>query len=133
MMNDNDIENNDLEMFDLFEDDHEVYGQYDFSVSALELLGYKLGEKWATHQDEDDLLFRFQEFYEEWSDDNLTTERYEMLYSELDPSSIVSRFLDTLNQTLDERYMAEAMLENYYVFEKGIISGVMSAVENIIV
>ncbi len=132
-MIDNGIENNGRKLFSVLEDQTDVHGQYHFSVSALELLGYKIGEVWAGTQDEDDLLSRFNEFYEDWSRDVLSKERYEALYAELDPSAIVNRFSDTLNQALEEPYMAEALLENYHLFEKGIIWGVMSTVENIIV
>jgi len=132
-MNNNDIENNNFEVFDPFEHNPVIPEQYHFSVSVLELLGYKIGEKWAANQEEDDLLSRFQEFYDDWSDDSLSKERYERLYAELDPPSIVTRFSDTLNQALDDQYMAEAMLENYHLFEKGILWGVMTTVKNIII
>jgi len=133
MSNDNDIENNDFEKFEPFGNDQGIPIQYDFSVSILELLGYQIGERWAIEQDEDDLLFRFQPFFEDWMSNDLSTERYEKLYAELDPPLIITQFSDTLDQTLDEQYMAEAMLENYHLFEKGIIRGVMTTVKNIII
>ena len=132
-MNDNGIEKNGRKIFGVFENHTDVHGQYHFSVSVLELLGCKIGEVWAGTQDEDDLISRFYEFYDDWSHDVLSKERYEALYAELDPSAILRRFSDTMNQALEEPYMAEAMLENYHLFERGIIWGVMSTVKNIIV
>ena len=129
----NNTVNNDRDLFDIFKDGPDVPEQYYFSVSTLESLGFKIGEMWAGNQNEDDLLFCFQEFFEDWIKDDLSKERYELLYAELDPSSIVAAFSDTLNQLLDDPYMAEAMLENYLIFEKGIVRGVMSIVKDIII
>jgi hypothetical protein len=39
---------------------------------------------------------------------------------------------DTLNRALVDPQVAEAMLENFYLFEKGMVWGIMSAMRNII-
>ena len=102
-------------------------------LSVLISIGYKIGQGWASNQNKGDLLSRFEEFYEDWNDDNLSKIRYEMLYEELDPSSIIAELSDTLDQELDDPRVALAMLENYHLFEKGIIWGIMSAVKKIII
>ncbi|OQY11548.1 MAG: hypothetical protein B6I30_06545 [Desulfobacteraceae bacterium 4572_187] len=80
----------------------------------------------------DDLISRFEEFYKDWAEDRLTNQRYKMLYQELDPASMVAEMSDTLNRALVDPQVAEAMLENFYLFEKGMVWGIMSAMRNII-
>ena len=127
----NNSTNDERDLFDLFGEGPDVPEQYYFSVSAIESLGVRIGEVWASNHDEDDLLARFQEFFEDWIKDDLSKERYEMLHAELDPSSIVTAYSETLDQVLADPDMAEAMLENYHLFERGIIWGVMSIVKDI--
>ena len=55
-----------------------------------------------------------------------------MLYEELDPASITAEMSDTMNQALDDPKVAEAMLGNYYLFENGIVWGLMSVIRRII-
>ncbi|MGD2150122.1 MAG: hypothetical protein PVJ20_05630 [Desulfobacterales bacterium] len=99
---------------------------------VLVSLGFKIGQQWVSNQKRDDLLFRFEEFYKDWADDRLTHQRYKMLYQELDVGSIIAEMSDTLNRALVDPQVAEAMLENFYLFEKGMVWGIMSAMRNII-
>ena len=102
------------------------------SIPALALLGYKIGHQWASHQNQGDLLSRFEEFYTDLINDRLTKQRYNMLYEELDPASIIDEMPDTMNQALDDPKVAEAMLGNYDLFENGIVWGLMAVIRRII-
>jgi hypothetical protein len=55
-----------------------------------------------------------------------------MLYDELDPASVITEMSDTLNQAMVDPYIAEAMLENFHLFEKGIVWGLMCVIKNVI-
>ena len=101
-------------------------------LPVLVLLGYKIGQQWASNQKRDDLLSRFEEFYIDWTNDQLTDHRYKMLYEELAPASVIAEMSDTINQALVDPQVAAAMLENFHLFENGIVWGLMSAIRNII-
>jgi hypothetical protein len=101
-------------------------------LPVLVSLGYRIGQQWASHQKREDLLSRFQAFYNDWTNDNLTSQRYNMLYQELDPASVMAEMSDILNQTLVDPHIAEAMLENFRLFEKGMVWGLMSAIRDLI-
>lgn len=100
---------------------------------VLELIGYNIGRKWADNQNKDALRSRFEKFYQDWESASLSKERYESLHKELNPASILIGVSGTLNQALEDPEVAAAMLENYHLFEKGLVCGVMSALKNIIV
>jgi len=104
----------------------------EYPIPVLVSLGYKIGHQWASRQKESDLLSRFEEFYMDWSNDQLTKQRYNMLYEELNPASIIAEMPDTINQAVDDPRVAEAMLENYHLFENGIVWGLMSVIRRII-
>jgi hypothetical protein len=55
-----------------------------------------------------------------------------MLYEELDPASITAEMSDTMNQALEDPKVAAAMLEDYYLFENGIVWGLMAVIRRII-
>lgn len=101
-------------------------------LPVLVSLGYKIGRQWAGNQKRGDLLSRFQAFYNDWANDQLTNQRYKMLYQELDPASIIAEMSDTLNRALVDPHIAAAMLEHFHLFEKGIVWGLMSVIRNII-
>ena len=103
-----------------------------YPLPVLVLLGYKIGQQWASNQKRGDLLSRFEEFYKDWTNDHLTNQRYKVLYEELDPASIIAEMSDTLNQALVDPHVAVAMLENFHLFENGIVWGLMSAIKKII-
>jgi len=104
----------------------------EYPIPLLVSLGYKIGHQWASRQKERDLLSRFEEFYKDWSNDQLTKQRYNMLYEELNPASIIAEMPDTINQAVDDPKVAEAILENYHLFENGIVWGLMSVIRKII-
>jgi hypothetical protein len=97
---------------------------------VIELIGYNIGRKWAGRQSKIDLRARFETYFEDWKNNNLSKEKYEFLHKELNPASILTAESDTLNQTLDDPEIAAAMLENYRLFEKGLIGGVMSVLQS---
>jgi hypothetical protein len=101
-------------------------------LPVLISVGYKIGQQWARNQKRDILLSRFAEFYNDWTSDQLTSQRYKMLYQELAPASIIVEMSDTLNRALVDPHIAAAMLENFHLFEKGIVWGLMSVIRNII-
>ena len=101
-------------------------------LPALISLGYRIGQQWASHQKREDLLSRFQAFYNDWTNDHLTKQRYNMLYQELNPASVMAEMSELLNQALVDPHVAEAMLENFRLFENGIVWGLMSAIRDII-
>jgi hypothetical protein len=104
----------------------------EYPIPVLVSLGYKIGHQWASRQKEGDLISRFEEFYTDWVNDQLIKQRYNMLYEELDPASIIAEMPDMMNQALDDPKVAEAMLENYHLFENGIVWGLMSVIRRII-
>ena len=55
-----------------------------------------------------------------------------MLYEELDPASVMAEMSDILNQALVDPHVAASMLENFRLFENGIVWGLMSAIRDII-
>jgi hypothetical protein len=101
-------------------------------IPVLVSLGYKIGHQWASRQNADDLLSRFEEFYTDLIDDRLTKQRYNALYEELDPASIIAEQPDTMNQALEDPKVAEAILESYHLFENGIVWGLMAVIRKII-
>jgi hypothetical protein len=106
------------------------YSEYPMPV--LVALGYKIGHQWASRQGEGGLLARFEAFYTDLINDRLTKQRYNMLYEELDPASITAEMSDTMNQALEDPKVAAAMLEDYYLFENGIVWGLMAVIRRII-
>ena len=104
----------------------------EYPIPVLVSLGYKIGHQWASRQNADDLLSRFEEFYTDLIDDRLTKERYNMLYEKLDSASIIAEKPDMMNQALEDPKVAEAMLENYHLFENGIVWGLMAVIRKII-
>ena len=101
-------------------------------LAVLVSLGYKIGKQWASNQKKSDLLSRFEEFYKDWTDDRLTCQRYNMLYRELDPASVIGEMSDTLNQAFVDPHVAAALLEHFHLFENGIVWGLMSTIRDMI-
>ena len=104
----------------------------EYPIPVVVSLGCKVGHQWASRQKESDLFSRFEEFYTDLINDQLTKQRYNMLYEELDPASIIAEMPDTMNQALEDPKVAAAMLENYLLFENGIVWGLMSVIRKII-
>jgi hypothetical protein len=104
----------------------------EYPIPVLVSLGYKIGHQWASRQKEGDLIYRFKEFYTDLINDQLTKQRYNALYEELDPASIIAEMPDTMNKALEEPKIAKAILEDYHLFENGIVWGLMSVIRKII-
>jgi len=104
----------------------------EYPIPVLVSLGYKIGHQWASRQKEGDLISRFEEFYTDLIHDQLTKQRYNALYEELDPASIIEEMPDTMNKALEEPKIAKAILEDYHLFENGIVWGLMSVIRKII-
>ncbi len=101
-------------------------------LPALVALGFRMGQQWAGQQKTGELIKRFEAFFRDWKRDHLSANRYSMLYEELSPPSIIRQLSGMLDQALSDVHVAEAMLEHYPLFEKGIVWGVMSVVEKAI-
>lgn len=104
----------------------------EYPIPVLVALGYKIGRRWAINQNKGDLLSRFEEFYTDLINDRLTKQRYNTLYEELDPASIIAEMPDTISQAIDDPKVAEAMPENFHLCEKGVVWGLMSVIRKII-
>jgi hypothetical protein len=103
-----------------------------YPLAALVSLGFKVGQRWAATQKRDDLISRFEAFYNDWVNDQLTSHRYKLLYQELAPALIITEMQVTVNRALVDPHVAETMLENFHLFENGIVWGLMSVMRNII-
>ena len=68
-----------------------------YPLPVLVSLGYKIGQQWASNQKKGDLLSRFEEFYNDWTNDKLSNQRYKMLYEELAPASIIAEMSATIS------------------------------------
>jgi len=104
----------------------------EYPIPVLVSLGYKIGHQWASRQKEGGLISRFEEFYTDLINDQLTKQRYNALYEELDPTSIIAEMPDTMHKALEEPKIAKVILEDYHLFENGIVWGLMSVIRKII-
>ena len=104
----------------------------EYPIPVFVAIGYKIGRRWASNQKKGDLLARFEEFYTDLINYRLTKQRYNTLYEELDPASIIAEMPDIINQALDDPEVAEAIPENFHLCEKGVIWGLMSVIRKII-
>ena len=99
----------------------------------LESGGYRIGYEWAKKQDEKDLLYRFEKYYDDWNADGLSAERLETLVYNADPSSI----FDTMccfeeEGGLNGEESEEDMIIDDGSMDKGIVWGIMAVVKEIL-
>ena len=59
--------------------------------SIAESEGYKIGYEWAKGQKVDDLLWHFERYCDEWNERRLSTKRFEQLYWDIAPFSIINQ------------------------------------------
>jgi hypothetical protein len=102
----------------------------DYHRPILESAGYQQGYEWAKQQKD---LSKFEEYYYEWNEDRLTSERFEMLVSDFDPLStfmegeeIKPKSLDTLTSEAEE---GKVYVDDSMSLEKGVIVGIMSVIK----
>jgi hypothetical protein len=85
--------------------------------------GYKIGYEWAKKQKQDDLLWNYKQYFDEWSEERISPERFEQLYLDVAPFTILEQMTEEKNQ--EEKLIHEAALE------AGVIWGVMAAIREL--
>lgn len=53
--------------------------------------GYRIGLEWAKRQKLDDLLWNYKEYFDEWFEERISPERFEQLYIDVAPFSILEQ------------------------------------------
>ena len=53
--------------------------------------GYQIGLEWAKRQKLDDLLWNYKEYFDEWYEERISPERFEQLYIDVAPFSILEQ------------------------------------------
>ena len=53
--------------------------------------GYQIGLEWARRQKLDDLLWNYKEYFDEWYEERISPERFEQLYIDVAPFSILEQ------------------------------------------
>ncbi|MBW2410190.1 MAG: hypothetical protein JRF72_10360 [Deltaproteobacteria bacterium] len=53
--------------------------------------GYQIGLEWARRQKLDDLLWNYKEYFDEWCEERISPERFEQLYIDVAPFSILEQ------------------------------------------
>lgn len=85
--------------------------------------GYQIGLEWAKRQKLDDLLWNYKEYFDEWYEERMSPERFEQLYIDVAPFSI-------LEQMGKKREGEEAAPAD--TLEAEIIWGLMAAIKQFI-
>lgn len=86
--------------------------------------GYQLGYGWAKKQKQDDLLWNYRHYFDEWNEERISPERFEQLYIDVAPFSI-------LEQMSPDKTDPEATKDGD-LLEAGIICGVMAAIKELV-
>jgi hypothetical protein len=90
--------------------------------------GYRIGYEWAKRQKLDDLLWNYKEYFDEWHEERISLERFEQLYIDVAPFSILEQM--DREESDDDDNAIEAVPED--VLEAQIIWGLMAAVKELI-
>jgi hypothetical protein len=90
--------------------------------------GYRIGYEWAKRQKLDDLLWNYKEYFDEWHEERISLERFEQLYIDVAPFSILEQLDHEEND--DDDNAKETVPED--VLEAQIIWGLMAAVKELI-
>jgi hypothetical protein len=90
--------------------------------------GYRIGYEWAKRQKLDDLLWNYKEYFDEWHEERISVERFEQLYIDVAPFSIIEQIEGEENDKDDSA--EETVPED--VLEAQIIWGLMAAVKELI-
>jgi len=90
--------------------------------------GYRIGYEWARRQKLDDLLWNYKEYFDEWYEERISPERFEQLYIDVAPFSILEQMQEE-NQD-DEVKDKDAQVND--TLEAEIIWGLMAAVKELI-
>ena len=88
--------------------------------------GFKIGHEWAHRQKLDDLIWNYKEYFDEWDEARISPERFEQLYIDVAPFSILEQ-MDILSK--DGKAVDS---ESEDTLEAEIIWGVMAAIKELI-
>ena len=105
-----------------------------YHLPIIESKGHEIGYEWAKKQKDEDLLFKFEEYYEEWDNGQLSGERFEHFMYDVDPGSIESRMLELKDKVdiLKDEGLLTVLMADDGRFHKSIAWGVMAAVKEIV-
>jgi hypothetical protein len=83
--------------------------------------GFKIGYEWAKRQKQSDLIWNYKEYFDEWNEERISPERFEQLYIDLAPFTILEQF------RADKK--DEEINTHKELLESGIIWGVMAKIK----
>ena len=87
---------------------------------------YRIGYEWAKRQKLDDLLWNYKEYFDEWHEERISPERFEQLYIDVAPFSILEQM-----EIKDKKGEAQDTASED-TLEAEIIWGLMAAVKEFI-
>jgi hypothetical protein len=111
-----------------FEDE---IGATKYSTPGWESTGYKIGFQWASRQNAEYLLERFEQYYDEWNEERFSMERLDQLKYEVDAFSIL-REMGSVELLKGSGEAEDHRGPDYPSLEKGIVYGVMAMVKSLI-
>ena len=86
--------------------------------------GFKIGYEWAKRQKQSDLLWNYKEYFDEWDEERISPERFEQLYIDLAPFTILEQFRGDKQE--------EEINTDKDLLESGIIWGAMTKIKELI-
>jgi hypothetical protein len=93
-----------------------------------ESTGYRIGYEWAQRQKLDDLLWNYKQYFDEWHEERISPERFEQLYIDVAPFSI----LEQMEQEKQDDEVKDKNASVNDTLEAEIIWGLMAAVKELI-
>ena len=88
--------------------------------------GYQIGFEWARRQKLDDLIWNYKEYFDEWHEERISPERFEQLYIDVAPFSILEQM-----EIKDKKGEAQDTASED-TLEAEIIWGLMAAIKEFI-
>ena len=94
--------------------------------------GYQIGYQWAKKQKQDDLLWNYRHYFDEWNEERISPERFEQLYIDVAPFSILEQMSpEKADSEAADKDDQEASRDGD-LLEAGIICGVMAAIKELV-
>ena len=94
--------------------------------------GYQIGYQWAKKQKQDDLLWNYRHYFDEWNEERISPERFEQLYIDVAPFSILEQMSpEKADPEAADKDDQEASRDGD-LLEAGIICGVMAAIKEFV-
>jgi hypothetical protein len=88
--------------------------------------GYRIGFEWARRQKLDDLIWNYKEYFDEWHEERISPERFEQLYIDVAPFSILEQ-MEIKDKKGEAHHTASGD-----TLEAEIIWGLMAAIKEFI-